>query len=134
MSNTTSLPSLIDFLPFVDDQHKVSVDEMARKIATISLTAALGKVYGGLSDEQKQQIGEIVKPVDADGVQKIVERLNALGKSGELKEELAEETNYWTLDYMLTICNNLSGDKRKLVEEKFPELKKIADEVGLKKR
>ncbi|MFC1722490.1 hypothetical protein ACFL0C_02470 [Patescibacteria group bacterium] len=127
MKDNRMLPSLTELLEQVDPKNKLNRDKVGMNIATLSLVKAIQLTSEELTEEQQKKVESIIEKSEEDSTGELIEYLDTISKKEVYIKNLAEATNYWTVDFMLTIYNNTSREQKELIDVLWPKLGDIAD-------
>jgi len=126
MSNTKSLPTLIELLELIDPNKILSREETGKNIAVLSLISAAQHMSNELTAKQQDKTKRILEGKSEDTTKELIEYFDSIKKKTAYLEKVAESTSYWTIDFMLELYSKASPEKRKVVDTKWPDLAEIA--------
>jgi hypothetical protein len=127
MKDNRKLPTLIELLKEVDPKNKLNKDELGMNIATLSLVKAVQLTAEELSEEQRKEVEKIINKEGEDPTAELIEYLDKISKKDVYLKNLAESTNFYTIDFMLTLYKNLPREKKELIDVLWPKLGDIVD-------
>ncbi|RJR27097.1 hypothetical protein C4561_02935 [candidate division WWE3 bacterium] len=129
MKDNRLLPTLTELLKEIDPKDAMDRAEVGMNIATLSLVKAIQITSEELTEEQRKVVEGILNKTEnkTDSTKEIIEYLDSISKKDIYLKNLAEATNYWTIDFMLMLYKKVAKEKKELIDVLWPKLGDIAD-------
>jgi len=122
--NSSSIPSINDFLDRIDPTKTIDREKLIVEIGTVVMASIVGKLKSNLTSQQNEDLDKIL--ANSTGtINEITAFLEKNGKSEEFTKLINTSTIEIKNDYIKTHLTALSESKRSEIFEEFPALKSL---------